>query len=238
MFVSTTASKDVFFCPEESDFYAYCLESLVLNTCGSSQSIVEFGSGDGMPVIKALSKSNFTGRVHGYELNKLACDVAKAKIAKAGLSHQYILHNQCLFESIKPPADYLVSNPPYLPASDNKLYQPLLHGGTDGITVTKKLLDLGYKNVMVLASSYSNPVGLIEDAKSKGYLVANFTISPLPFGEYSSEPKVRNQIAEMRQNNQAFYSERLYLLAGVLFTKQRKGVVDVSRELLHLLTAL
>jgi len=238
MFVSTTTSKEVFFCPEESDFYAYCLESLVLNICKGSNSIVEFGTGDGMPMIKALSKANFTVRVHGYELNKLACEVAKAKIAKAGLSQNFVLHNQCLFDSIKPPADYLVSNPPYLPARDNKLYQPLLHGGMDGITVTKKLLDLGYKNVMVLASSYCNPVGLIEDAKSKGYLVANFTVSPLPFGEYSSEPKVRNRIAEMRESNQAFYSERLYLLAGVLFTKQQKGVVDVSKELLRILTAL
>lgn len=236
--ISSKSLKDVFFCPEESDFYSYCLETLVLNNCGNSESIIEFGSGDGSPVIKALLRTSFDGIVHGFELNSLACETAKSKIEEYELSDKYIIHNRSFFESSRPVSKYLVSNPPYLPAPDNKIYQPLLHGGIDGITLTKNLLNQGYENVLVMASSYSNPVGLMNYASSKGYCVSNFLFSPLSFGFYSSEPKVSNRIEELRKLNKAFYSKNLYLLAGVLFTKQPKCQTDLSTELIQIMTSL
>ncbi|HCF26215.1 MAG TPA: SAM-dependent methyltransferase, partial [Cyanobacteria bacterium UBA11049] len=130
------------------------------------------------------------------------------------------------------------SNPPYLPALDNKLYQPLLHGGTEGITVTKKLLSLDYPNVLTLVSSYSDPVGLINYALAIGYSVANFIVSPMSFGYYSSEPKVQDRIQELRRSNRAFYSDNIYLLAGVLFTKNPVVSGGLSSELVKLITSL
>ena len=238
MLTSAQRLKDIFFCPEESNFYAYCLETLVLNHCIGSESIIELGSGDGNPVIKSLLKTGFTGVVHGFELNRSACEAATAKIKEYELSDNYIIHNCSFFDSIRPYAQYLISNPPYLPALDNKLYQPLLHGGIDGITVTKKLLTLDYENVMVMVSSYSNPEGLIDYAITKGYCPSNFIVSPLKFGYYSCEPKVMNRIKEMQKNNIAFCSPNIYLLAGVLFTKKDQAKVDVSTELLQLMTSL
>lgn len=238
MLLSSKPLKDIFFCPEESNFYAHSIETLVLNNCLGSESIVEFGSGDGSPVIQALLRTNFEGVIHGFELNRLASEAAQAKIDKYKVSQHYKIHNKCLFDASQPKAEFLISNPPYLPALDNNIYQPLLHGGIDGITVTKKLLELGYTNVLVMASSYSNPIGLINYARSIDYSVSNFIVSPLKFGYYSSEPKVKNWIVEMQKSNLAFYSSDIYLLAGVLFTKQQKNEVDLSTELLQLLTAL
>lgn len=238
MLASSQSVRDVFFCPEESNFYSHCLETLVLKNCLSSDSIIEFGSGDGSPVIQSLLRTNFEGIIHGFELNELACQAAKSKIRQYKLSDKYFIHNRCLFDVAKPDAAYLVSNPPYLPALDNKLYQPLLHGGIDGITVTKKLLSLNYPNVLVLVSSYSNPEGLINYAKANDYSVSDFTISPLQFGYYSSEPKVRDRIRDLRTSNRAFYSQNIYLLAGVLFTKESPSLGDLSPELLKLLTCL
>lgn len=235
---SPQSVKDVFFCPEESNFYSHCLETLVLKNCFSSESIIEFGSGDGSPVIQSLLRTNFQGVIQGFELNELACQAAKSKIRQYKLSDKYLIHNSCLFDVAKPDAAYLVSNPPYLPALDNKLYQPLLHGGIDGITVTKNLLSLNYPNVLVLVSSYSNPEGLINYAKANDYSVSDFTISPLQFGYYSSEPKVRDRIRDLRRSNRAFYSQNIYLLAGVLFTKESPILGDLSPELLKLLTCL
>jgi methylase of polypeptide subunit release factors len=238
MLTSTTRQlKDIFFCPEESNFYAHCLETLVLNHCIGSESIIEFGSGDGSPVLKSLLSTRFDGVIHGFELNNLACEAANSKIEEYGFSQNYIIHNRSFFDSLRPPAKYLVSNPPYLPALDNKLYQPLLHGGLDGITLTKKLLGLDYENVMVMVSSYSNPEGLIDYAITKGYYISDFIISPLKFGYYSSEPKVMNRIMEMQKDQMAFYSKNIYLLAGVLFTKQ-KAKTDLSTELVQLMTSL
>ncbi len=237
MLTSTQPLKDIFFCPEESSFYAYCLESLVLNHCLSSESIIEFGSGDGNPVIKSLLVTQFSGVVHGFELNDSALQAANSKIKEYGLSANYIVHNRSFFDSLRPQAKYLISNPPYLPALDNQIYQPLLHGGLDGTAVTKKLLALDYENVLVMVSSYSHPEGLIDYAITQGYYTSNFIISPLKFGYYSSEPKVMNRIRDMQKNNMAFCSKNIYLLAGVLFTKQQKAKVDLSTELLQVMTS-
>lgn len=228
--------KEVFFCPEESNFYAYCLETLVLNGSVESEAIVEFGAGDGSPVIKSLLRSDFNGVVHGFELNQSACKIAEARIREYGLNQQYCIHNASFFDSDKPEATTLISNPPYLPAWDNDLYQPLLHGGIDGITITKRLLSLDYDNVLVMVSSYSNPKELVDFASKKGYCIANFLVSPLPFGYYSSEPKVKNRIAELRENNQAFYSEQIYFLAGVLFAQRCE--IDLSEEFVRIMTTL
>ena len=239
MLTSQKPLKDVFFCPEESNFYSYCLQTLVLNNCLNSETIVEFGSGDGSPVINSLNKTKFNGIVHGFEINKMSCELANERINTHGLHSKYIVHNRSLFDTATPQGDYLISNPPYLPAIDNKIYQPFLHGGIDGITVTKQLLSLGYNNVLAMIASYSNPVGVIDYALTNGYHIANFIISPLNFGYYSSEPKVKNRIEELKQDNMAFYSKNIYLLAGVLFTKQNSSNKEnLSTELMELMTCL
>lgn len=238
MLTSSNALKTIFFCPEESNFYAHCLETLVLKNCFNSETIIEFGSGDGSPVIQSLLRTNFDGIIHSFELNDSAYQTALSKIKQYNLTDKYKIHNRCLFNSAKLTADYLISNPPYLPALDNKIYQPLLHGRIDGISITKKLLSLDYQNILVLVFSYSNPENLINHAKMKDYLVSDFILSSIQFGYYTLEPKVLNRIKELRRSNRAFYSKNIYLLAGVLFTKKTKYAVDLSTELMKLMTSL
>jgi len=238
MVTSYKPLNDVFFCPEESNFYSQSLETLVLNHCNGSEVIVEFGSGDGSPVINSLLKTTFEGSIHGFELNTSAYKLAKANIEEYNLSKKYIIHNQSFFDSSNIKADYLISNPPYLPAADQNIYQPLLHGGADGSNIARQLLSLDYKNVLLMLSSYSNPEGLINYAKSKGYYIPSFIVSPLNFGYYSSDPKVQEMIGHLRKNNMAFYSKNIYLLAGVLFKKRHSFMVDISTELVQLMTAL
>ncbi|MEB3338701.1 MAG: SAM-dependent methyltransferase [Leptolyngbyaceae bacterium] len=229
---------EVFWCPEESKFYSHCLDLLVLNNCLSSDRVVEFGTGDGSPIINSLIRTPFEGVIHGYELNTSAYHVANSRIQACQLSHKYVIHNQSFFDSAKPQADYLIANPPYLPAPDPDILMPLLHGGSDGATVTKQLLSLGYNNIFLMISSYSNPVETIQHANAQGYWVSEFMILPMKFGCYSSEPKVKNTIIELRKCNKAFYSSNLYLLAGVLFKEQQDCTADLSTELLQVMTAL
>lgn len=230
--------KDIFFCPEESKFYSQCLETMVLNQCRNSESLIEFGSGDGSPVINSLLRTRFDGLIHGFEINSSAWKVANSTIEEYNLSDKYVIYNQSFFDSSRPKAEYLISNPPYLPAPDNDIYMPPLHGGIDGSTLTKKLLSLGYDNVLLMISSFSDPEGTINCAIEKGYSVSDFVVVPLPFGYYSSEPKVRNAITELRKNNKAFYSDKIYFLAGVLFKKQQDSSKDLSTELVEVMTAL
>ncbi|OUL25032.1 class I SAM-dependent methyltransferase [Nostoc sp. 106C] len=230
--------KDIFFCPEESNFYSNCLENLVLRNCENGDSIVEFGSGDGSPVINSLLRNKFDGVIHGFELNTSAWKAANLTIDEYNLANKYIINNSCLFKSSKPQAKYLVANPPYLPAPDPDIYMPLLFGGIDGATVTNNLLSLGYENALLLISSFSNPKSTIEQAQEHGYTVNNFVVLPLKFGHYSSEPKVKQHIEELRKHKMAFYSGEYYFLAGVLFNKCQKNTTDLSHELAQVMTSL
>lgn len=230
--------KDVFFCPEESKFYSHCIESLVFNDCNDYSSLIEFGSGDGTPVINSLLRTRFKGLIHGFERSSAASKVANSTIEDYNLTDKYVIHNQCFFQSSKPNAKYLISNPPYLPAPDDDIYLPFLHGGVDGSTLTKHLLSLGYDNALMMISSFSDPEGTINHAIKEGYSVADFVVVPLPFGYYSSEPKVKNTIKELRDNNKAFYTDRIYFLAGVLFKNQQDYLVDLSTELVQVMTSL
>jgi hypothetical protein len=200
--------------------------------------LVEFGAGDGSPVINSLMRSRFNSVIHGFELNEAAYEVARSRVDQCSLHDRYMLHNKSFFDAAPTDADYLIANPPYIPAPDNQIRMPLLHGGTDGATLTNRLLTLDYPNVMVLVSSYSNPIETIEHAAAQGYTVADFMVTPLKFGCYSSEPKVKSWIAKLREQGQAFYSQNIYFLAGVLFKHSSLASVDLSDELIRVMTAL
>jgi methylase of polypeptide subunit release factors len=238
-YADSHSPNQVFFCPEESHFYAQCLERLVFNRCANPETIVEFGAGDGSPVISSLLKSNFKGEVHGFELSAASCEVARSRIQHYQLDHHYFIHNRCFFEGLRSiPASYLVANPPYIPAPDNNICMPSLHGGADGAVITRKLLSLDRDRVMVLISAYSNPIDTVEHAISEGYAVSDFMVTPLSFGYYSSEPKVKNWINELRKHQKAFYSNNVYFLAGALFQKKQDTNTDLADELLKVMTIL
>ncbi|MEC4817878.1 MAG: SAM-dependent methyltransferase, partial [Scytonema sp. PMC 1069.18] len=176
--------------------------------------------------------------IYGFELNTSAWKSANLIIDEYNLGNKYIISNSCLFESSDVDGDYLVANPPYLPAPDNDIYMPLLFGGEDGATVTNNLLSLGYDNVLLLVSSFSNPMSTITHAKKQGYCITDFLVLPLQFGYYSSEPKVKNHIEKLRKGKMAFYSDNYYFLAGVLFKKSFKSEVDLSNTLAKAMSSL
>ncbi len=237
--LKSPSPEDIFFCPEESQFYAQCLEKMVFNGRYPSERVIEFGTGDGSPVISSLLKTRFNGVIHGYELNAAACEVARSRVDYYQLEKHYQIHNQCFFEGYAAlSANCLIANPPYIPAPDNRIYLPALHGGIDGATLTNELLSLGCETAMLMISAYSNPVATIQLAIERGYSVTNFMITPLQFGYYSSEPKVREWISQLRQQNKAFYSANIYFLAGVLFQRKSAHLVDLSSELIKVITVL
>jgi methylase of polypeptide subunit release factors len=236
--IEVKSPNQVFFCPEESQFYAQCLEKMVLSQGTATDSIVEFGAGDGSPVIQALLKSTFDGVIQGYELNPEAHAVAQARIDQYGLTDHYRVHNDCFFAGSPAQAQTLIANPPYLPAPDNQLYMPSLHGGSDGASITKRLLAQGCDQVMLMISAYSNPVDTVEYARQLGYQVVDFMVTPLKFGYYSCEPKVREAIAQLQRRRQAFFSDRIYFLSGALFQQQHPQNDCLAEEFLKVMTAL
>jgi len=212
---------------------------MLLGQSCEAPSIVEFGAGDGSAVINALLKTPFSGVIRGYELSPTACQVAQTHIQKHRLENRYRIYNQCFFEGLNQrPASCLIANPPYIPAPDDRILMPELYGGQDGAIITKALLTVGCEQMLLMISAYSNPVETIYHALAQDYHVVDFMVTPLPFGSYSSEPKVKNWIARLRSQKKAFYSTNIYFLTGVLFQKRSPTTRDLSDELLKVMTLL
>ena len=81
--------NDIFVCDEESQFYSQCLEKLLVKNSSSNQTVIEFGSGDGSPVIGCLIQSRFLGVIHGFELNEKAAALAHSRTIETHVSNRY-----------------------------------------------------------------------------------------------------------------------------------------------------
>lgn len=233
-------TSKTFYYPDESAFYSYCLDMLLFRSPTAPAKVIEFGSGDGLPVIESVRRTNYQGIIEGYEINETACTQARANIARYNLGGRYHVHCQPFAAAALSKRDCLISNPPYLPAADDNIHLPLLYGGEDGTTVAKELLDCGFTTALLILSSYSYPESIIRTAVARQYRVVNFVISPAKFSYYSSEPAVQSRIKQLRGEKKASYSENIYLLAGVLFQQieAANAPVDLSDELIRLLTTL
>jgi Methyltransferase small domain len=232
-----------FVCPEESARYAGMLEQMVFSKSSGAPppaSIIEFGSGTGEPIISAILKSGYTGRVDGYEINATAAAEARALIVEHGLLGQYVVHDASFFEAGPDPRfDCLIANPPYLPCErGDVLTLPDLWGGIDGIDISKRLLSCGYPKVFLLVSSYSNPAALIGHARRCGYGISDFQVSKMSFGVYSRQDHVQRRIREMLVAGTAFFSENCYLVGGAVFSKDAGEPGDLSAEFLASLCCL
>ena len=72
-----------------------CLDHLA-EKCLPMQ-IIEFGTGDGLPVIHAMETwHKFGGVVHGFEINPSAASVAQHNAAAHGVSKQYKVRLSCI----------------------------------------------------------------------------------------------------------------------------------------------
>lgn len=132
---------DIFDAPEESSFYSQCVERFIFNSCNPDARLIEFGSGDGMPIINAITRTHFKGKIVGHEINKAAYQHALINIQQAGVQEVYEIYDTCFFESSEPSLyTHLLVNPPYIPSYNPHILLPFIWGGPDGSDVTRRLL--------------------------------------------------------------------------------------------------
>ncbi|MFW5993168.1 MAG: hypothetical protein ACOCPO_03430, partial [Desulfohalobiaceae bacterium] len=191
------------------------------------------------PMLEALRNSGFTGRVLGYEINPEAAARAQENIHRAGERNRYQVQNRCFHQAHKyaSPGICLAANPPYLPAPDpERLILPLLWGGPDGTRLLRALLEQEADYVLQLLPSIANPVRVLEHARGKGYWVQDYIAAPLEFGIYTAQDYVRRHLCKMREQGKAHYFREHYLLAGVLFSRQKPRNAGLDASLLQILT--
>lgn len=210
-----------FICHEESQFFSLCIDYLVLKNSGF-KNILEYGSGDGTPVLDALLSSCFDGIIRGFEINEKAYQHACVNIRNMGESKRYIIKKGCFFESFEndKKKKCIIANPPYVPAPEkNKLILPYLWGGYDGSEVLKNLFNLDALGVMILIPSISNPEDVINHGIKKGYNAAQFLKTTLPFGTYTSQEYVKKHLLKLKAENKSYFRGNHYFLSGALFLK-------------------
>jgi methylase of polypeptide subunit release factors len=187
---------------------------------------------------RMLAQSTFTGMIRGFEINVEAYWSARTSIDTEGVSQRYTVELGDFFEAIQSGDErhVVISNPPYLPCLDNAMKLPELWGGSDGSLVSKRILDCGFDQVMLMMSSYSNPLSIIAHASHLGYRVLDWRKMSLPFGEYSREPAVFQRISDLAHDAKAFIFDTSYVLAGVRWTRDT-AKPDRSKSLVRALTA-
>jgi len=215
-----------FFDPIESGFYASCLENLLADTrCAPflADGVVELGAGTGIPMVEALRRQESTVQVRGFELDDRSSEVARRTVEKAGLANYQIVHGDFFDGAHTGGERCAVANPPYLPAPGDA---PELWGGDTGAEVARRVLSEGFETVLLLVSSISDPVGLLDHAWAAGYRVSDWMARPIVFGRYTRDRRVSRRVGELARGGRAFFTPESYVIAGVTWVSEPRGLDD------------
>jgi methylase of polypeptide subunit release factors len=227
---------------EESEFYAQCVRDFLFRHSYElleNKEVVELGVGTGETIVELLKYHDFNAKIRGYEIHAESCERAQRLVEDNGVADRYIVANADFFEAVAhlELGGCAISNPPYLPAEDDDILMPGLWGGGDGSAVTKRILECGFECLIMLVSSFSNPLSTIDYAAEQGYRVLDYVVRTMRFGPYSSESRVRQRIEQLGQEGSAFVSADRYCLAGVAWVRSADGA-DLTDALKRAVTSL
>jgi methylase of polypeptide subunit release factors len=200
--------------------------------------VAELGTGDATAiadVVAALPEL----RVRSSDISASSVQRARENIAARGVADRYTVEYGDFFDRADsvagPPVSTVIANPPYIPAPDRDILMPELWGGVYGNDLVLQLLKAGYRNVITAVPSYADPETTVRTAEDLGYRVANFLAMGLDYGEYSSEPKVRDHIRRLCAEGRAWAGEDEYMVAVALFTQEPDIPGDRATQLLRAL---
>jgi methylase of polypeptide subunit release factors len=235
-------SRTIFRDREESEFYAQCVRDFLFRhgyELLENKEVVELGVGTGETIAELIKYHDFTGKITGYEIDADSFEYAQQVLTDQSVADRYIVINQDFFTAVRNlvVGGCVISNPPYLPANERPAQMPELWGGIDGSQVTKRIIEYGFEHLILLVSSFSNPLSIIEHALSHGYRVLDFAVRTMRFGAYSSQPAVCERIAQLSRQCEAFVSADRYCVAGVAWVRNPE-VADLSGALAQALTSL
>ena len=238
----TSGSGVIFQDRQESEFYAQCVRDFLFRhgyDLLENKDIVELGVGTGETIVELLKYHTFTGKIHGYEIQEKSYEYAQRLVDDNSVSDRYVVINDDFFQAVRGSmvGGCAISNPPYLPSHDPTILMPELWGGDDGSEITKQILDCGFEHLILLISSFSNPLSIIQHASDCGYTVLDFALRTMRFGVYSSESKVYERITQLSSQGQAFVSADRYCVAGVAWVK-RRDTIDHTVALTRAITSL
>jgi release factor glutamine methyltransferase len=146
--------------------------------------IVDVGTGSGCIAI-ALAREFPSARVTATDISIAALEVARRNAERHGVAQRITLVNADLLDEV-PPADLIVSNPPYIPAGDAASLPPevgqhepaaaLFGGAGDGLEIVRRLLasagaHLADEGRLMIEFGFGQEAPLREAALASGWQV-------------------------------------------------------------------
>jgi methylase of polypeptide subunit release factors len=202
------------------------------------EGVVELGTGDATAIADVVAGLPEL-RVRSFDISASSVARARDNIAARGVADRYTVELGDFFDGADSAAgavaSTVIANPPYIPAPDRDILMPELWGGVYGNDLVLQLLKAGYRNVVTAVPSYADPETTVRTAEDLGYRVANFLAMGLDYGEYSSEPKVRDHIRRLVAEGRGWAGEGEYMVAVALFTQDPDIPGDRAGQLLRAL---
>ena len=198
----------------------------------------ELGTGDATAIADVVAGLPEL-RVRSFDISASSVARARDNIAARGVADRYTVELGDFFDGADSAAgavaSTVIANPPYIPAPDRDILMPELWGGVYGNDLVLQLLKAGYRNVVTAVPSYADPETTVRTAEDLGYRVANFLAMGLDYGEYSSEPKVRDHIRRLCAEGRGWAGDDEYMVAVALFTQEPDIPGDRAAQLLRAL---
>ncbi len=200
--------------------------------------VAELGTGDATAIADVVA--GLPGlRVHSFDISAPSVERARENIAARGVADRYTVELGDFFDGADsaagPRVSTVIANPPYIPAPDRDIRMPELWGGVYGNDLVLQLLKAGYRNLVTAVPSYADPETTVRTAEDLGYRIVNFLAMGLDYGEYSSEPKVREHIRRLCAEGRGWAGEDEYMVAVALFTQDPDIPGDRGAQLLRAL---
>ena len=202
------------------------------------EGVVELGTGDATAIADVVAGLPEL-RVRSFDISASSVARARDNIAARGVADRYTVEFGDFFDradsAAGPSASTVIANPPYIPAPDRDIRMPELWGGVYGNDLVLQLLKAGYRNVVTAVPSYADPETTVRTAEDLGYRVVNFLAMGLDYGEYSSEPKVRDHVRRLVAEGRGWAGDDEYMVAVALFTQDPDIPGDRAGQLLRAL---
>ncbi len=126
--------------------------------------VLDMGTGSGIQAVIAASKADVT-HVIAADINPHALEAARKRAEKAGVLDKVTLVQSDLFDGVEVRFDWILFNPPYLPA-EGGLEDPAWSGGMRGAEVIERFLSVARDHLKPegkILLIYSSETGLEGD---------------------------------------------------------------------------
>lgn len=179
----------VFYDPPDTATFVSAIQ--VLTNIDST--VLNLGTGSGADSFQAAGNAEF---VLGVDTSDAAIKSASTTYKRDNLAFQqfdYFNQGPAELQKIWPhkkPPSVLASNPPYVPCvSAAACPSPTMYGGPDGIRYIREVINYGktlkIPKLALTIGSYSSPKEVMRYLKDNKYSAVHFSLTPVPFGEYS-----------------------------------------------------